>query len=155
MGGVNLNLEDLALRGGQRHECAYTIPLSPVSLGGVEYQLLLPQGVTVSVDRVAGGYLVGLTTEAKAYGPCFRCLADVEIDIRAEQEEFVPTAGGGWAESHSTPFIEGMVVDLSGLAREAVVLAMPERLLCSPLCEGLCAQCGVDLNRGRCECADP
>jgi uncharacterized protein len=155
VGGVHLNLENLALRGGQRHECAYAIALSPLSFGGVEYQLLLPEGVTVSVERVAGGFLLRLTADAKACGPCSRCLADVEIDLRAEQEEFAPTAAGGWAESQFTPFIEGTVVDLSGLAREAVVLAMPERVLCSAACKGLCTRCGVDLNRGRCECANP
>ncbi len=155
MGGVRLNLEDLGLRGGQRHECAYTIALSPVSLGGVEYQLLLRNGITVSVERVAGGFFVRLTADARAYGPCSRCLADVEADFRAEQEEFTPTAAGGWAESQATPFIEGKEVDLSGLAREAVLLAMPERVLCSPVCKGLCAQCGIDLNRERCECVNP
>ena len=155
MGGVRLNLEDLALRGGQRHECVYMIGVSPVSLGGVEHEVLLPHGATVSVDRVAGGFLVRLRADAKACGPCSRCLADVELDIRAEQEEFVPTSAGGWVEAPSTPFIEGMVVDVSALAREALVLAMPERVLCSPLCKGLCVGCGVDLNRERCQCVNP
>ena len=155
MGGVRLNLEDLALRGGQRHECVYPIGVSPVSLGGVEHEVLLPHGATVSVDRVAGGFLVRLRAAAKAFGPCSRCLADVELDIRAEQEEFVPTSAGGWVEAPSTPFIEGMVVDVSALAREALVLAMPERVLCSPLCKGLCVGCGVDLNRERCQCVNP
>jgi uncharacterized protein len=155
MGGVHLDLDGLGLRGGQRHESAYTIGLSPVSRGGVDYQVLLPQGLLVSVERVAGGFLVRLTGEAKAYGPCARCLADTEVDLRAEQEEFAPTAVGGWAESQTSPFIEDLMVDISALTREAVVLAMPELVLCALDCKGICPQCGVDLNRGRCECVHP
>lgn len=155
MGGVNLNLDDLCLKAGQRHESAYAISLGPISLGGVEYEVLLPSGAAVCVERVAGGFLLRLTAEAKVYGPCARCLTEAEIEIRADQEEFAPTAAGGWSESQATPFIDGMTVDLSGLAREAVVLAMPERVLCSSSCKGLCSQCGFDLNRGPCACAKP
>lgn len=154
VGGMSLNLEELGLKGGQRHDCVYAITLAPVSLGGADYQVFLPDGATISVERVAGGFMVRLTALARAYGPCSRCLTEVETDIRAEQEEFAPTAAGGWVGSESTPFIAGMVVDLSGLAREAVVLAMPERVLCSPSCKGLCPQCGVDLNRESCMCVN-
>ncbi len=147
-----LNLDDLGLRGGHRHECAYTVGVAPVTLGGAEYETLLPEGVTVSVDRVAGGFLVRLAFDAKAYGPCSLCLGETELVVHGEQEEFVPTAAGGWAESESSPFIKDMVVDVSALAREALVLAMPDRVLCSATCRGLCAQCGKDLNRGSCGC---
>ena len=147
-----LNLDDLGLRGGHRHEAAYAVEVAPVTFGGAKYEVLLPEGVTVTVDRVAGGFLVRLTLDAKAYGPCSLCLEQTELAVHAEQEEFVPTAARGWSESESSPFIDDMVVDVSALAREALVLAMPDRVLCAASCRGLCAQCGTDLNRGSCGC---
>jgi uncharacterized protein len=149
---MRLNLDDLGLRGGQRHVCTYTIEIAPVTLGGAKYEVVVPDGVTVSVDRIAGGFMVHLEMSAKAFGPCGRCLRETGIEVVAEEEEFVPTTAGGWAESDSSPFVTDMLVDVSGLSREALVLAMPERVLCSEKCKGLCVQCGTDLNLGECGC---
>jgi uncharacterized protein len=153
LNAVFLDLGDLVLRTGERHERSYSLELAPVVLGGVPYRVLLPRGVTVAVDRVAGGFLVTVATDAKIYGPCARCLDEVALEFRAEQQEFAPSAKDGWEESDLSAFIDGMVVDVAGIAREAVVLSLPSQLVCSPSCQGLCPQCGKDLNQGRCECA--
>jgi uncharacterized protein len=49
-------------------------------------------------------------------------------------------------------FYKGTEVDLSRLVYEQVILALPTRPLCDEECRGLCPQCGVDRNRGRCSC---
>lgn len=150
-----LNLDELGLRGGQRHEAGYGMDVAPVTLGGAEFVVVLPDGVHVSVERIAGGYLLRLELTAKACGPCSRCLSEVCREFHAEQEEFIPSADGGWVDSEGevSPFVTGRTVDLAGLSREAVVLALPERVLCSEDCRGLCASCGADLNKERCSCA--
>lgn len=152
MASAYLDLNDLGLRGGDRYELTYPLELEPILLGGVAYDVLLPDGVIVVVDRVAGGYLVTVSTDAKLYGPCARCLEEVSIVVHAEQQEFAPTARGGWEESELSVFIENLVVDVSAIAREAVVLAIPPQVVCSPECRGLCPHCGQDLNRGACDC---
>lgn len=149
---VYLDLTDLGLRTGDRHERTYALDMAPILLGGSEYEVLLPDGVSVRVDRVAGGFLVTLSTDALVYGPCARCLEEVKMAVHAEQQEFAPTARDGWEESELSAFIENMVVDVSGLAREAVILALPAQIVCSPDCRGLCPQCGQNLNLGECGC---
>ncbi len=149
---MRLNLDDLGLRGGQRHVCAYSVDIAPVALGGAKYEVVVRDGVSVSVERIAGGYLVNLELAAKVFGPCSRCLRETAIEVLAQEEEFVPTAAGGWVESDTSPFVQEMMVDVSGLSREALVLAIPDRLMCSSECKGLCPQCGADLNEGRCSC---
>ncbi len=40
--------------------------------------------------------------------------------------------------------------DLSGLSiaeKDALILALPDKILCRPGCAGLCSVCGKDLNR--------
>lgn len=151
---MRLNLNDLGLRGGQRHTCTYSVDVAPVMLGGARFDVVVSDGVDVTIERIAGGFLVDISLAATVCGPCSRCLREVCSEVRAEQEEFVPTTAGGWAESESeaSPFVEEMMLDLAGLTREAVVLSMPGRMLCTEGCKGLCPQCGGNLNEGACSC---
>ncbi len=150
-----LTLADLALRGGERYERTYRLELDPVVLGGVDYQVLVPGGVRVAVDRVTGGYLVEVSFDAKVYGPCARCLGEAVLDVHAEQQEFAPTAKDGWDETETSEFIRDLVVDVEGLAREAVILALPAQVVCMEACRGLCSHCGKDLNKEDCGCGQP
>jgi len=43
-------------------------------------------------------------------------------------------------------------VDLTEEMREAIILAFPNYPVCKSGCKGLCAQCGVSLNREQCKC---
>lgn len=149
-----IHLDDLLLRTGECSHLTYALELPPVILGGVEYSVLVPDGVTIAVDRVTGGFLVHTSLTASIYGPCERCLREVALQVEADEEEFVPTAKDGWDKSEFSEFIQDMVVDVKSLAREALVLAFPTQILCSPSCLGLCAHCGHDLNLGPCSC-DP
>ena len=147
-----VDLKDLGLRGGDHYERVHPLDLEPIVLGGSTYDVLLPEGVTVAVDRVAGGFLVTISADAKVYGACARCLAEAMLELHAEQQEFAPSARDGWEESDLSAFIEDLVVDVSSLTREAVVLALPSQIVCSESCEGLCPRCGKDLNQGACGC---
>ena len=148
-----LDLNDLSLRGGDHFEQTFALDVAPMTMGGARYEVLLPGGATVAVDRVAGGFLVKVDAYAKLYGPCARCLREAVVEVHAEQQEFAPTAKDGWEETELSPFIEDLVVDVSGLVREAIVLAAPAQVVCGAECKGLCPLCGKDLNAGRCGCA--
>jgi uncharacterized protein len=147
-----LNLAELSLRGGQRYERVYPLEIEPVTLGGSPYRVLVPGGVSVVVDRVAGGYLVTVSLDARVYGPCSRCLGEAVFDLRAEQQDFAPATSDRWEESDLSEFIKDLVVDVGAIAREAVVLALPAQPVCEETCKGLCPLCGADLNKGDCRC---
>jgi uncharacterized protein len=36
--------------------------------------------------------------------------------------------------------------------RQNLLLALPVSPLCDPHCQGLCPECGADLNKGPCSC---
>ncbi len=149
-----LSLADLALRGGERYERVYRLEFEPLVLGGQPYRVLAPQGVQLTVHRVTGGYLVRVDLDARVYGPCARCLGEAVLEVHAEQEEFAPTAKEGWEETETSEFVKDLVVDVDGLAREALVLALPPQVVCREECRGLCPICGTDLNKGECGCVD-
>lgn len=49
-------------------------------------------------------------------------------------------------------FYKGEEIDLADLVREALLLDIPLKYLCSETCKGLCAQCGQNLNAASCAC---
>jgi uncharacterized protein len=149
---MQLRLADLSLRGGDRYERIFLIEFDPIVWGGTEYRALLPDGVYVTVDRLTGGYLVKVDIDARIYGACARCLGEAVIPVHAEAQEFAPTAKDGWEETDTSDFIKELVVDIDGLAREALVLALPSQVVCAETCKGLCMRCGKDLNKGSCGC---
>ena len=52
----------------------------------------------------------------------------------------------------TTPYLTGELLDLDRWAHDALLLAMPLRVLCREECAGLCPTCGTDLNNGSCDC---
>jgi uncharacterized protein len=149
-----LHLRDLALRGGDTVERDIDVQLAPLHLGGLDYVVVLrDEGAHVTVDRVTGGFMVTVAVRATVYGSCYRCLREVVLPVDTEQQEFVPTHPEKWDEADLSPFIEDFVADISSLAREAVVLALPAKMLCREDCPGLCPECGGLLDGDdRCSC---
>ena len=45
-----------------------------------------------------------------------------------------------------TPYVSDDRLDLATWARDAVALALPDKILCRADCAGLCPVCGKDLN---------
>jgi uncharacterized protein len=50
-------------------------------------------------------------------------------------------------------YISEDFIDLSDVLTEQIQLQVPFQPLCKAECKGMCAQCGADLNVGRCACA--
>ena len=48
--------------------------------------------------------------------------------------------------SSRSPYITDDTLDLSAWARDALALALPDKILHAPDCAGLCPACGKDLN---------
>ncbi|HZJ03073.1 MAG TPA: DUF177 domain-containing protein [Thermoleophilia bacterium] len=149
----SLDLRELPLKSGERTERVVAIEPYPIFLGGQRYQVV-PQGegADVVIERLSGGYLVTVVMEASVFGACYRCLRELEQQVEARQQEFVPSNPEKWDEDDISPFIDDCVVDLVGLTREAVILALPEKLLCREDCLGICPHCGKDRNLEECHC---
>lgn len=150
----SLDLRELPIRAGERVERRVPVQIDPITIGGLSYDTLVDGDVAVvSVAHIGGGFLIAVEMAAQVYGSCSRCLREVVLVVKAEQEEFVPQDPSDWEAEDLSPFIEDLVVDVNGIGREALVLALPLKILCKDECPGLCPRCGLDLNEGRCDCA--
>ena len=84
-----------------------------------------------------------LRTTAELSGPCMRCLDDAAVPVVVDARE-VDQPGGG--DELSSPYVEGEELDVAAWARDAIVLALPQQVLCRADCLGLCPICGENLN---------
>jgi DUF177 domain-containing protein len=143
---TTLNLRALKLRPGEEYRDEHEIALQPLELGGQRY-LPVPENVVagVVVSRVASGTVFSLSFAVRLHGPCYRCLADAVLDIEVSSREY-QAASPEASEELQSPYVADDRLDLSGWARDAVSLMLPDKILCRPDCAGLCPVCGRDLN---------
>jgi uncharacterized protein len=124
---------------------------APADLG-IEV-LRVPEGSPVELDlrleAVVEGVLVTGSAHAELAGECVRCLTEISDEMDADFTElFVYDDGEARAEGTEdgeTSRLQGDLVDLEPLLRDAVVLNLPFQPLCSDDCPGLCAECGARL----------
>ncbi len=143
---TTLDLRKYRLRSGESLRDEQEVEIAPIELGGQRY-LVVPENVPaeVTVTRASTGTVYELRFHVRLHGPCFRCLGDAVFDDDLSLREYQAESPGG-AEELTTPYVKDNRLDLSAWARDGLVLALPDKILCRPECAGLCPVCGVDLN---------
>ena len=144
---TTLNLRTIKLRSGEQFVDERDVRLEPLELGGQRY-VPVPEDVSaeVSISRASTGTVFELRFDTRLHGPCYRCLADAVLDLPISAREYHATNPGS-ADELRTPYLVDDRLDLSGWARDALALALPDKILCRADCAGLCPECGRDLNR--------
>jgi uncharacterized protein len=144
-----LDTRELGRRPGSQRMVALTAP-APADLG-IEV-LRVPEGSPVVFDlrleAVMEGVLVTGTASAGLTGECVRCLESLRDDVAVDlQELYVYEENGIPADDGDDDVsrLEGDLLDLEPLLRDAVVLALPFQPLCRDDCPGLCVECGARL----------
>ncbi|WP_418959354.1 YceD family protein [Streptomyces tritici] len=129
---------------------------------GIADVIGVPEGTPVELElrleSVMEGVLVTGTARASAEGECVRCLEPVGMDLDVDFQEMFSypdsddrgrskAAADDEAEDDEgmIPLEDGMF-DLEPVLRDAVVLALPMQPVCREDCEGLCSECGINLN---------
>jgi uncharacterized protein len=97
-----------------------------------------PQGLVVQADFTAD-----ITLE------CVRCLTDFEHNLEWSFTELY--AFDARSETESGLILpEDAHIDLAELLRDYALLEVPINPICSPDCQGLCIECGQNLNEKDC-----
>ena len=134
----------------------------PVSVGAEESETGRAEG-TVHVLRTHQGLLVNAMVEVQVSVACARCLLEFDRSSTINlEEECYPTVDPSTGRNMSPPDeAEGVmhidtrqILDLSDVMRQYLLTTEPLKSLCRPDCQGLCPECGGDLNTEKCKCAD-
>jgi uncharacterized protein len=108
----------------------------------------VPQGSDVELDlrleSVVEGVLVTGTARVQVEGECVRCLDPVssEQEVRLQELYLYPDQD---LDDEEAERLQGDLLDLEPLLRDAVVLGLPFRPVCREDCPGLCPECGARL----------
>ena len=142
---TTLNLRTIKLRSGEQYRDELEIELEPLELGG-QSDLPVPQKVPaeVTITRASTGTVFELSYRVHLHGPCYRCLEDASLELPISAREYQATTPE--SDEMRTPYLDDDKLDLSAWARDALALALPDKILCKPDCAGLCPVCGKDLN---------
>jgi len=138
--------------------------------------------LTAELRRVgATGVLVKGEVRVKLGAPCRRCLADVTLDLpvpfsvsltkaarvapppedpskveraveQRERRDEGESAGSFALDAADEDVFDGKKIDLDPIYREQLLLAVPMNAECREDCQGLCGQCGQNLNDAQCGC---
>ena len=142
----SFNLRQVKLRSGEEYRDEIELELEPFELGGQRY-LPVPDKVpaALAITKASTGTVFELGFTGRMHGPCYRCLGDAVLELSVEGREYQATNPQGLDELR-TPYLEDDNLDLAAWSRDAVALALPEKILCRADCAGLCPVCGKDLN---------
>jgi uncharacterized protein len=100
------------------------------------------------LESVMEGVLVSGTATVPLTGECGRCLESVDDELTVELQELFAYPGSTDvpADEDEIARMEGDLLDLEPVLRDAVVLALPLTPLCRQDCGGLCVECGERLD---------
>jgi uncharacterized protein len=94
--------------------------------------------------------------EAEVSLECARCLEPIKQKLTNETDFIVsPFKQGGNIEADDEDRIyydNELRADLWEIVRQTVILAVSMKPLCRDDCQGLCPQCGTNLNEKKCKC---
>lgn len=143
-----LDVDSLHLLSGSGARLEVRLRVAPIEVAGQRYSVR--DGAVdalVSVSRTTSGFAFKLRFDAQLEGPCMRCLMEATPVVEVEAREVEQP---GESEDFHSPYFSDGVLELARWAHDALVLALPVRLLCREDCRGLCPVCGENLNE-----ADP
>jgi uncharacterized protein len=142
----SFSLRTVKLRPGEEYRDEIELELEPFELGRERY-LPVPEKVPAEfvISKASTGTVFELRFSTRLHGPCFRCLDDAVLELPIDAREYQAT-NPGEAEELRSQYLEDDRLDLAGWARDAVALALPDKILCRPDCAGLCPVCGKNLN---------
>ena len=141
----SLNLRQIKLRAGEEYRDEIELELEPFELGGERY-LPVPDKVPaeLAITKASTGTVLDLGFTARLHGPCYRCLGDAVLEVSISAREYQANNPEGDDELR-TPYLNEDNLDLTAWSRDAVALALPDKILCRADCAGLCPMCGKSL----------
>jgi len=116
----------------------------------LEEVLLRPLIGHFKATRTSNGIYITGALYTSVQAECARCLEKVMLETSFKLDDlfyFQAIAPEG-------EFIIGDdgIIDLGPLVRELSLLEIPIQPCCTPDCQGLCSECGQNLNEKQCDC---
>jgi uncharacterized protein len=141
---------------GSTKELTGVLPYERLDRGAQTFILSSGISYKLTLTNTGGGVL--LTGEARAEGTteCTRCLEDAAFEVLGDVEGYFilepDRQDQELSDEEFTAVGPDGIIDLATPIRAAIILELPQILLCREDCAGLCPHCGANLNEQPCTC---
>ncbi len=140
------DLRELGRGSGSLREYRRRVP-APAGLGLdlIGVPVGAPLDLELRLESVTEGVLVTGTVSGPLTGQCARCLDPVsgELDVDVcELFAYAHSVTDETTERDEVHRVDGDLLDVEPVVRDAVVPGLPWTPLCRPECAGLCPECG-------------
>ncbi len=115
-----------------------------------------PVEVKLILEEIGGLIKADFLLKTVTRQICDRCAADFEMPLEVKHlMYFIPEGEGSLSGQDEVKYFhpDRPQVNIGGDVHDDLMLAIPQKILCSEDCRGLCPQCGADLNLEECSCA--
>jgi len=153
---------DLIEIDGATQPFEFTIPAEKLELDHPGARLTSDAHIKGNVTRHAAQIEVSGSIDAAAEIECTRCLKPISSPLAIEfAVSFVTPENFSSDKEHEvqaddldTDVLESDRIDVGQIAREQILLNLPEQVFCQAECKGLCPKCGADRNLIDCNCEE-
>jgi uncharacterized protein len=144
--GLVVDTHELGRRAGAMKVIRTSVEApADLGIGVIGVPLGSPVELDLRLESVVEGVLVSGSATVEVRGECVRCLGEIfdELEVGIQELYVYP---GVELDDDLASRLEGGLIDLEPLLRDAVVLDLPFQPLCRDNCSGLCVECGANLN---------
>ena len=98
--------------------------------------------------------LIQGTVDIEVAIPCGRCLEEVPTPIHFDIDKTLTIGDNAIIdeEMEETDYLIGFELDVDKFVYAEILVNWPMKVLCKDDCEGICKVCGMNLNKGACDC---
>ena len=154
-----MRIELASLEGG-KGSFAHTYAPAGLSLEDERVRLVEAPTVSGAIRQKGNRFHVNGAVTARLQVECDRCLKLVELPVDSHfkleyvtAEEYRAQQAVELTEKDlDLSVFDGEALDIDELVKEELLLAVPDHVLCSESCKGMCAVCGANKNTTECGC---
>jgi uncharacterized protein len=151
---------ELASLSGGKGAFAHTYAPDELVLADERLRVIEPPLVSGNIRQKGSRVHVTGRVTARIMCECDRCLKSIELPVDSSfkleyvtAEEYQAQQAVELTESDlDLSVFDGDAIDIDELVTEEILLAVPDQVLCSEACKGICAVCGVNKNSTACDC---
>lgn len=145
-----LNLKELFETPGKVLPFSHSLNLSDIKKWGRQ-AVSTPVAIAGTISNHLDVITVEYTASFNQDVTCDRCIAAFHSP---QKYSFTHTVVRKLYNEGNDDYIvvPDAILDIETMAQSDVVLELPNRVLCSESCKGLCQTCGQDLNKKQCDC---
>lgn len=153
---MQINLDKLIRREIDKIDLNFSQKIDTINYCDNSYKLTSPINVNGKVSNTNKGLYLDIDIDFTILDNCARCLDEVEVPIEYSIEGFLVKEGFDEDEfEEDDAFIyDGQELNLVDIIEQTLDFNIPARILCNEECQGLCHECGANLNKQECSCSE-